>query len=173
MSRLARFAPAALIVSLAAVAACDAPTPTAPAPAPALPGPSFSNAAFSVTSNETFPMTDVVVNPCNGESVQLGGTVHDVVHVTINGNVFSVMEHANGADVSGVGRTTGASYKGNDVLASHFSAAAGVETSVVESITMNAKGSTPSFVIKLVEHITIDANGVVTASVDNRTTSCH
>src|SRR4051812_41024018 len=73
-------------------------------------------ARADVIFNDDFPISGVLLNPCNGELVQFSGSLHETIHVTSNKNTFHIGEHINAQDVSGVGLTTGAQYRISDSL---------------------------------------------------------
>ncbi len=110
MSRLAL-----LVVAGFALAACEGPTAPTQVAQRTGSSPSFDKVTTSST-NLMAPITFYLVNPCNGEKVNVSGNEHlDVTTVTA-GATSRYDLHLNLADVSGVGQTTGALY--------HFNAAA-------------------------------------------------
>src|SRR5690349_18622133 len=86
------------------VAACDRDAPTSP--------PMRVHArAVALTASQSFPLALEVFVPCAaggaGELVALSGSLHEVLHLTINGNLFSIAMHDQPQGVKGIGETTG------------------------------------------------------------------
>src|SRR3954464_2843517 len=130
-------------------------------------------ARAEVILNEDFPISGLLVTPCNGELVQYSGSLHETIHVTANNNTFHIGEHVNAQDVSGVGLTTGAQYRISDSFNISENLAAGETFTQGENFHVIGQGQTPNFVLHTLFHITVDANGNVTSFVDNFTTDCH
>src|SRR5437763_12711110 len=69
-----------------------------------------SNAAIAFTASSKFDLALSVFIPCanggNGEFVTLTGTLHDLFHITINGNHVQVRGLDNPTGISGVGDVT-------------------------------------------------------------------
>ena len=114
------------------------------------------------------------VNPCNGEVVSLSGTVNLRSHVTIdqNGGIhFNIHENTQG--LSGTGLTTGAKYQVNSAedQETNFKSLPAESTFTMHSNVI-AQGSVPNFVFHLTTHVTVNANGEVTALVLNQSSDC-
>src|SRR5881396_468485 len=74
--------------------------------------------AITTTTNVTIPLGLGVFVPCAaggaGETVELSGVEHVIFHTTVDAtDGLHVSSHFNAEDVSGVGLTTGALYRGN------------------------------------------------------------
>jgi hypothetical protein len=104
-------------------------------------------------------------------------TGNEEAHETINGNTAHLEIHLNFQDVSGVGTVTGANYVVNET-ANEFE---NVDIPNVFPVnqTINAselvigQGSVPNFDLHELLHITINADGTITSSIDNVTATCH
>jgi hypothetical protein len=73
------------------------------------------SAASSTTTNINDFTEYTVENPCTGETIQLSGITHVVVHQVVqNDGSVRVTVHQNLADVSGVGLTSGTNYRRPD-----------------------------------------------------------
>ena len=71
-----------------------------------------AHAATSTITNIDGPVDWTVEDPCTGETVQLSGVSHVVVHRLVeNDGTVRTTVHQNLAEVRGVGLTTGTSYR--------------------------------------------------------------
>ncbi len=117
---------------------------------------------------------DVLVNPCNGETVTItSGTFQTVEHVTttVNGG-FHVIAEGNAHGVKGVG-SSGASYQAPGGFWVEMNLTPGAQVSTeVGVFRLIGQGTTPDFRQTGVLHITVDARGNVTASIDHATQTC-
>jgi hypothetical protein len=113
-------------------------------------------------------------NPCTGEDVIGDIRLHYLLNLTINGNNVSGMELLQ-YSAHGVGQTTGASYTGSEVGYAPFKASLlNGEATMSDSVTfhLTTPGAGNNWVIRATSHITINANGAVTVSYDNLSSSC-
>ncbi|HYO47772.1 MAG TPA: hypothetical protein VEY33_13895, partial [Gemmatimonadota bacterium] len=84
-------------------------------------GPRRLNPAAAVvsTTNFIFPVDILAFVPCAdggaGEFVELSGNLHDLTHLTINGNRFVLKVHTQPQGIRGVGLSTGDRYRGTGV----------------------------------------------------------
>ena len=160
-----------LIALLLAVSACsqpatDLPTSTNMKNSVAL----QPNAPQSGTVQILLPVDTSVFNDCTGEFVDLLGTDHLIVHETINGNNANLNFSENFQDIIGTGETSGDSYSTTSTIHDHITAHKGQSISAQQKIVMT--GPTTQLTVFLQLHITISANGDVTAFLDSFTTSC-
>lgn len=106
--------------------------------------------------------------------VDLTGEVHAVFSVTVdaNGGVH-IATHFNNVGVSGFGLTTGDIYQaaGGDYFVSNSGVTAN-EFTFVNNFQMTAPGSGNNLHVHELVHVTVDANGEVTAEVNNITVDC-
>ena len=131
------------------------------------------------TTNVVFPVEFEQFVPCasggSGEIVALSGNIHDLFHVTINGNRYKVRVHTQPQGISGVGLTTGDSYRGTGVTQDTFggSLVDGQGSSTfVNNFRLVAPGPGNNFTIHEVVHVTINAAGEITATVEQLSVSC-
>jgi hypothetical protein len=122
--------------------------------------------------NLTHPINATVLNACTGESVVFSGNEHDLFTLTMASNGgFHADQQANYQDVQGVDD------QGNTYVipgAEHLSLNGQVaqEETVTETVQVISRGSAPNFIMHQDEHITINADGTVTAFHDNISTVC-
>lgn len=135
-------------------------------------------AASQFTDNGAFPLDMLVYVPCaaagSGEWVHLTGTLHTLFHVTVSssGN-FKVKGHFQPQGVSGTGETTGGKYQGTGVTQDIFhSGRVGLTYSLVNNFRIIGQGSGNNFLVHEVFHITVNANGTLTAFVDGFKVGC-
>ena len=117
---------------------------------------------------------DVVVNPCNGERVTItAGTFQIVDHVTATSSGgFHVIAEGNAHGVKGIG-TSGASYQAPGGFWVEMNVTPGAQVNTeVGFLSLIGQGTVPDFRQGGVLHLTVDANGNVTASIDTATQTC-
>ena len=115
------------------------------------------------------------VNPCNGEQVDYTGVAHVLVTFTVNGNNISGKTMVQDAGYSGVGQTTGAKYRRNGTSQQKFQGSlqnGKFTTTFNNSFQWIAQGDVPNFVVHDVVHLTINANGEVTADFVKGSVEC-
>ena len=126
--------------------------------------------AFTVV--ETFPIPFDVTQGC-AEPIQISGELHSVFHITVDGNgSFHLVAEGNWQGVTGIGLLTGTQYQGTDVSRFNVNGTLGFETTSVVSSRMIGRGSTDNLLLQGTFHITVNANGEVTAFVDNFFARC-
>jgi hypothetical protein len=137
-------------------------------------------AGTSFTASVKIPIDLTVFVPCAnggaGEFVTLSGNLHDLFHVTFDGSgglTIKFLDNPQG--VSGVGETTGAVYHGTGQTQEtfHFS---GVSDSFSDTFVnvFHIVGTGPGndFFVREVFHVTVNANGTLTAFVDQFSVTC-
>ena len=128
-------------------------------------------ALAAMVTNGTTPVSGTVFNPCNGELVAFSGTDHFTIRITLdNGGGFHAGFHDN-IHVTAIG-DQGNTYVGNQE--DNFVLNGKVGQAVTEPFTFSeiSTGSAPNFIVHALFHVTVNANGTVTASVDNFTAEC-
>ena len=133
-----------------------------------------------VITNESIPFTDFTVFiPCAnsgaGEVVILNGDLHVLVALTINGNNFSGKDHFQPQGLSGFGTVSGDKYQGTGVTQDQFKGSfqnGQSEQSFVNNFRMIGQGPGNNFLVHENFHLTINANGDVTAVHDNFSIDC-
>lgn len=128
-------------------------------------------AVAAIVANVHIPVSGAVFNPCNGETVTFSGIDHFTATVTLDGaGGFHMTSHDN-VHVTAAG-SLGNSYEGNQEDNFEFNGRVGVEQTFVLTFSEISKGSAPNFEMHILQHITVNANGTVTAFVDNITSNC-
>jgi len=135
---------------------------------------SVSAAQAAVQVNTTVPFDDYVLIPCTGDTVHLTGPLHILMTFTINNNTVSGSELFQPEGVTGTDLTTGAQYQGTGETRDDFSASlinGQAQTTFVNNFKIIGHDSA-SYLVHENAHLTINANGTVTANVDNLSISC-
>jgi hypothetical protein len=167
--------PAWLGMTAALLAACSespaSPERTASGPAPDL------AAAQVVSTSVSTPLNAVWWVPCGnggaGESVSLTGTMHQTYHITqSSGGAVQVKYQFRPQGVSGTGLITGIKYIGTGVTQEAFSAQAGSNHTFVNSFQMISQGGADNFQVHELVHVTVNANGDVTADIEILRAEC-
>ncbi|HZM25136.1 MAG TPA: hypothetical protein VFC02_25525 [Anaerolineales bacterium] len=133
--------------------------------------------ATTVTDNVRIPTDIFVFVPCAaggaGEFVQLSGTLHVLFVTTLDSRGgFHSKFHFQPQGVSGTGLTTGAKYQATGVTQGTFNGRVGFEQTFVNNFRIIGQGPGNNFMIHENFHITVNANGEVTAFVDNFSVKC-
>lgn len=125
-------------------------------------------AASTVTTTVRTPIDGLLFASCTnggaGELVAISGTLHEVFRTTTDSaGGFHVTQQFNQAGVSGTGQVTGTKYQitGGNVL--EFNGKAGGESTLVNNFRVVAQGGHNNFVLHQTSHVTVNANGTVTA----------
>ncbi len=137
-------------------------------------------AATTATSNLLIPFNIVVFIPCAlggaGENADLTGALHLLTHITIdNTGGVHVKQHAQPQGLGGTGLTSGDRYRGVGVTQETFSFAADglpFETTFINNFRLIGQGPGNNFQVHQTIHTTINANGDVTAGIDNTSVTC-
>jgi hypothetical protein len=138
-----------------------------------------ANSASTITTNDQVPFSFTVFVPCAnggaGEDVFVSGTLHVLTHQTISssGNV-QVKVHFQPQGATGVGQTTGDTYHATGVTQEEFNqnGTYPFTDTFVNNFRLIGPGPNNNLLIHENLHITINANGVVTAFVDNFSIEC-
>jgi hypothetical protein len=137
---------------------------------------SVTAAQAAVITNQIIPINLIVFVPCanggTGELVDLSGNLHDMFATTVNGNHFSMKYMDNPQGVSGTGETTGDSYQATGVTQGQTSGNVGFEDTYINNFRIIGHGPGNNFLVHETYHVTVNANGDVTASVDNFSVDC-
>jgi hypothetical protein len=138
----------------------------------------FSTATLAeVITNDRIPFTISVFVPCAnggaGEIVDLSGTLHVVFHVTVDSDSgFHSKSHSQPQGVTGIGQITGAKYQATGVTQDQFNGKVGSEFTYVNNFRIIGQGPGNNFLVHQNVHVTVNANGEVTANVDNFRAEC-
>lgn len=124
-------------------------------------------AAMAGATQITLPVS-TSFSLCNGDAVNVTGTIHGQLNdVTSSDGTthFSISE--NFRDVQGVDTTTGATYHvtGGASVVENVSVNTTGTIHLVEHVTFVGTGSAPDFAVVVREHMTVNANGTVTANI--------
>lgn len=167
-----------ILILLGGLAGCDAAPTDSSSTASLTPGsaPALRAAAFTVS--QSFPIDIVVFVDCAnggaGEFVELTGQLHDLFHVTISsGGRFVLKLHDQPQGVSGVGEISGDVYHGTGVSQQTItSGVIGSTVTVVDNFRIIGQGTGNNLLVHDTFHVTVNANGTLTASVDNFSAEC-
>jgi len=144
----------------------------------AAPSPACAQAT-TTTTHVDIPFDDVLFVPClnggAGDTVVISGTVHAVMTTTIDaqGGVHIEALFYPGNDVTGVAMTTGTIYNGNGVTHQSANTQVGSTTTLANNFNFIAPGPGNNFYFHDTVHMTVNANGTITANVDNSFVTCH
>lgn len=134
--------------------------------------------AQNFTSSAKVPIDLLVFVPCAvggaGEEVHLTGNLHELLHFTLNANGgYQVESHFQPQGVSGVGLTSGVKYQGTGVTRDHFKIS-GLpwEQTFVNNFRIIGQGKGNNFLVHENFHVTVNANGEMTAFADNFRVEC-
>jgi len=163
-----------LVLAAAALAACDA-SPTAPVANRER----LSLSAVTSQTNAVIPIDLFVFVPCAnggaGEVIEVSGPLHVLFQVTISntGNVL-LYAHFQPQDVSGTGFVTGDKYQatGTTQSTNTLSTPFPITFTYVNNFYMIGQGPGNNVKVHETYHYTIDANGELTAFVDNFSVTC-
>ncbi len=132
----------------------------------------------SFTDNVIFPLDMMVYVPCAlggaGEMVHRTGDLHSLFHVTEDeSGGFHMVSHSQPQGVSGIGLTSGDKYQGTGVTrsTSNFNVFPYNDT-FINNFRIIGQGPGNNYTIHHNTHITINANGELTAYVDNFKAEC-
>lgn len=131
------------------------------------------------TENMIIPISLEVDIPCAnggaGDVVRFEGELHDLFHVTINQNSAMFKFHDNPQGLSATGLFSGVKYQATGVTQRQFkiSASNGVyEETFINNFRIIGQGPGNNFIVHETYHVTFNANGILTAEVDNFTVEC-
>ncbi|HEY2934376.1 MAG TPA: hypothetical protein VGK99_21770 [Acidobacteriota bacterium] len=130
-------------------------------------------AQAEVVINETIPIRFDAFG-CNGETVAVEGSIHLQFRITEDqAGGLHIASHTN-INGSGTGLVTGTSYRFNEADNDELNVRAlPVESTFTRHVNVIGAGQVPNFQIHLTQHITINANGELTADVINESTPCN
>ena len=139
-----------------------------------------TSAQAAVEVNESIDLTDFqVFVPCAnggaGEVISLDGPLHILITFTINGKNVSGKTHFQPQGLSGVGLDTGDKYQATGVTQDRFKASlqnGQFNATFVNNFRMIGQGPGNNFLVHENFHVTVNANGEVTADVGNFRIEC-
>jgi hypothetical protein len=107
------------------------------------------------------------------DPVALSGTIHAVITAVDNGAGGSmVATHFNPQGVTGVGLVSGRIYHGTGVTREVFRVGKGETNTFVNNFRLISAGPGGDVILHEAFHVTVNANGEVTASVDHLNVTC-
>jgi hypothetical protein len=106
---------------------------------------------------------------CSGEDVEISGTVHLLNKTLADGSILS---HFNYQNVKGVGLTSGTTYRVSAVDQVKLSAPFPTSVHSVQSFHLISAGPDGNLLVHVLYHITVNASGEVTASIDELSMQC-
>jgi hypothetical protein len=132
--------------------------------------------ASATATTEKIPF-DFVLAPeeACGEAIHLSGTLLAEFSFTeSSGGNVEIGFHFNPQGITGVGQTSGATYHATGVTlgTTTIKAKGGISDTFVNSFKIIGEGSAPNFLETDVVHLTVNAKGVVTATVEKSTIRC-
>ena len=135
--------------------------------------------AAPATTTQDIPANFSTFVPCAaggaGEMVALSGQIHAVFHVTeTTDGGSSITSEFNPMGVSGVGQTTGATYRGTgNTSITVVTAPSGVqESTVVDNFRLIAPGPGNNLAVHETVHVSVDPQLTVTADVVHISVDC-
>jgi hypothetical protein len=135
--------------------------------------------AAGTKQNFALPVTIVAFVPCAnggaGEFVQVTGNLHVLTHTVVNQSGITEKVHFQPQGIAGIGVDSGDKYQATGVTQqiTHTSSDPGVLIiSFVNNFRLIGQGPGNNFLVHETVHITANARGVQTASVDNLKLSC-
>ena len=142
----------------------------------ASPTPAYASAEV-VTVSQSFPIDLLLFIPCvaggSGEWVHFTGSLHDLIHVTIDARGdFHLTEQENPQGVRGTGLATGVRYQGTGVSRFHVNGMVGFTATAVENFKIIGQGTGDNFLLHENFHITVHPDGTITALHDNFSAEC-
>lgn len=140
----------------------------------AAPRPASSQATTQTTSIEV-PLETTLDNPCAGELIDFTGTMRLVIHTTATpAGTFNVAVHSNMQQVSGTGVQSGARYRfqGASTTTELSGLAAAQESTITINFRIVGPGPNNNFILQETIHLTVNANGTATATVNQIQLKC-
>jgi hypothetical protein len=110
-----------------------------------------------------------------GEVVALSGPIHTLIVSNTNDNTVSGKVHNQPQGISGEGVTTGDKYQGTGVTQDHFTSSlqnGQLNETFVNNFRIIGQGRGNNFLLHTVTHLTINANGDVTADHEITSAEC-
>jgi hypothetical protein len=106
---------------------------------------------------------------CTGEVVEINGTIHMLNQTQADG---SVVGHFNYLNVTGLGLTSGTMFQTAAVDNIRLSAPFPSSVTSVQSFLLVSRGASSNLLVHVTYHITINADGQITADVEDLHMQC-
>jgi len=139
--------------------------------------PSAHAAGPVVISNTNIPITNTVVVPCanngQGDTIQLSGTIHFLLLVTLDNNGgFLLHLTSNAQDLTGVSQTSGVTYHGGVGDSFTINGKVGFEQTFTNNFILVGQGTAANLMFNGVGHLTVNPDGTVTVSFNISSVRC-
>jgi hypothetical protein len=133
-------------------------------------------AASTSTVIETIPLAYSLFVPCvaggAGEYVDLAGWSHYVFSVTIDDQGGAHLFANELQQLTGTGETTGAIYRGSGEMREAYNMSVGFQQTDIGDAMMISQGPGNNFKVHENFHLTVNADGTVTVTMDNFRVTC-
>ncbi|MGQ0650395.1 MAG: hypothetical protein ACT4P7_22875 [Gemmatimonadaceae bacterium] len=136
-------------------------------------------AATSTTSNAKVPVAVLTFVPCaiggTGEFVLAIGTLHILTHVTVsNAGNTHIKVHFQPQGLSGTGLTSGDTYRATGVTQqiTNFNGNPPANFTFINNFRFIGPGPDNNLAVHQTIHVTVNANGDITATVNNTSITC-
>jgi hypothetical protein len=130
--------------------------------------------ATTTTTNLELPLSTTLA-ACTGELIDFTGTIHLVIQsVTTPSGTFKITIHSNNQDVSGTGTQSGATFRFQAIANTTelSSVVAAQETTTIIDFRIIGPGPNNNFLLQETFHVTVNANGEATATVNQISAKC-
>lgn len=131
--------------------------------------------ATTTTTNENIPFSGTLINQCNGDTVTFSGTLHVTNTMTTDADGGTHLKtHINYQDVTGTGSPSGINYRVGTVSNEIINDNDGPQSTAtfISTVKLIAPGPALNTFLRIVVHITINANGETTSTVDEMSFEC-
>lgn len=131
--------------------------------------------ASTTTTNETIPFTSTLLNPCTADQVTFQGDMHITNTMTTDsGGGTHLKTHVNYQDVSGTGVPSGLNYNVRTTTNESINDSEGPqsEATIISTVRLISQGSVLNYFLRLVFHVTVNANGETTSTVTESRIEC-
>lgn len=165
----------AILFTAGVLAAACSDTPVSPETGRTL-QPNF--AATTSTTSVQIPINFILpagFAGCTEEPIQFTGTLHIVMHFTTSASGRSLSHLSfNDLNFAGVGLETGAKYRrtGATTQTEQVDGPLPIVVTITDAFNFIGQGSAPNLLIHTTFHVTVNANGEVTAEIDDFRLDC-
>jgi hypothetical protein len=130
----------------------------------------------AVVANESIPFATIAFVPCAaggaGELVLVEGTLHVLITETVNDNHVSLKIHFQPQGATGMGLTTGDTYRATGVTQEHIALGPTITDTFINNFRIIGPGPDNNLLVHQTIHVTFNANGELTADVVNTSVEC-
>ena len=121
-------------------------------------------------TSTTIPLDFIRSGDCTGEDVELSGEIHLVSQLQSDG---SEVGHFNYQGVSGVGLTSGTTYRASTVDNFRLAAPFPSDITSVRTLHLISPGPEDNLLVRFLFHITVNANGETTVEIEDVDIECN